>query len=477
MLFLLLALLVQVATPTHLHAQTAPTCSIHVSPSTITVGGTVVVSWSSQNAVSGSITHIGSVGLSGSSNLLPSSASQTVFTGTFTGPGGTATCSGTVSVTTSSGGGSTGSTGGTGTTGMTGDSTGGTYTTGTSYNTSKTYSVTPSSATQPANSSFNGSQTTVNTGSTGGTASGSLVPCGAGTTNLSGQAYTDAATSCNLCYLGQLGQNIINFFFMLSIPLSAAAFAWAGILYFTSAGNENKVKKARAIFTSVFIGFVLVVASYLIVQTLLNALLNKSFSTNGWSWQSLQCSGDRGRHNTIGDIFQGLFNPSSGGNGLTSTNPSGGDTGLPSAGAAPLGETAARTALAAASNGQITVNSACADGQTGCVTQLGGVKADVLAGAEAIQAACASGNGGSCPLVITGGSESHGGGATDPHAAGNAVDIRTSSVVDAQMRSTLGLGSSNPTPSTSGSGYPAQINGQSFIVYFEGDHWHLQAKR
>ena len=46
------------------------------------------------------------------------------------------------------------------------------------------------------------------------------------------------------------------------------------------------------------------------------------------------------------------------------------------------------------------------------------------------------------------------------------------------MRTYIGQGSSptNPIPSTSGPGYSAQINGQPFIVYFEGDHWHVQAK-
>ena len=457
-----------------------PQCTITVNPSSITVGGTVVVHWTSINASAGTITHIGNVGLNGSINTLPSSAAQTTFVGTFTGSGGTATCSATVTVTTSGGGSGAGSTGGTYTTGT--DANGNsTYTTGTTYTntpySATSYTINPSNfATNPTNSSFTGTQNTVSGGNTNSNPVSSwLVPCGYAT----GGTYTDNATSCNLCSLGQLIQNFINFLIMVSIPLSAMIFAWAGILYFTAAANPANTKKAKEMFFAVFVGFAFALSGYLIVQTMLNALLNDNFKSGGWSWQSLQCSGNRPLHNTVQQIFENLVNPNATNMNVVTTGGGnvGTDTGIPSAGAAPLGETAARTALAAASGGQITVNHDCADGQTGCITQLGGVKADVIAGAEAIQSSCASANGGSCPMVITGGSESHGGGASDPHAAGNAVDIRTSSTVDAQMRASLGLGAVDPTPSTSGSGYPMQVNGEAFTVYFEGTHWHLQAVR
>src|SRR5581483_2831963 len=68
-----------------------PTCFITVNPTSISVGGSVTVTWQSTNATAGAITNIGNVGPSGSINLLTSSAGATYF-GSFTGPGGTANC-------------------------------------------------------------------------------------------------------------------------------------------------------------------------------------------------------------------------------------------------------------------------------------------------------------------------------------------------------------------------------------------------
>src|SRR5437870_4512831 len=92
--FLPLTALAATTTP---HAA-PPTCSMQVTPSSINVGGSVTLKWASTDATGGTITGVGSVAPQGQINLLPSSASQTVFVGTFVGPGGSAQCSATVSV-------------------------------------------------------------------------------------------------------------------------------------------------------------------------------------------------------------------------------------------------------------------------------------------------------------------------------------------------------------------------------------------
>ena len=112
---------------------------------------------------------------------------------------------------------------------------------------------------------------------------GGLVSCGNSSNPI-------LATMCNLCDIGTLIQNIINFLILLSIPLSAGLFAWAGILYFTAQGGSESIDKAHRIFKSVFIGFVMVVMAYFIVQTLLSAILDQqNFFTSG-SWSNLQCA-------------------------------------------------------------------------------------------------------------------------------------------------------------------------------------------
>ena len=65
-----------------------------------------------------------------------------------------------------------------------------------------------------------------------------------------------------------LGQRLINFMIALAIPLSAVAFAWAGFIYITAAGSEEKIKRAHSIFWKVAIGFLLVLGAWLIVFTI-----------------------------------------------------------------------------------------------------------------------------------------------------------------------------------------------------------------
>jgi hypothetical protein len=74
-----------------------PTCTISASDSSIVRGDSAVLTYSSTNATSGSITGIGSVGTSGSRTVNP--IFNTTYTYTVTGEGGNATCSTAIAVT------------------------------------------------------------------------------------------------------------------------------------------------------------------------------------------------------------------------------------------------------------------------------------------------------------------------------------------------------------------------------------------
>jgi hypothetical protein len=83
--------------PTQPPQNPAPTCSISVSPSSITGGQSALLIWFSTNATAGSISSIGSVGFSGSQSVSPTQT--TTYTGTFMGSGGSAQCSTTLILT------------------------------------------------------------------------------------------------------------------------------------------------------------------------------------------------------------------------------------------------------------------------------------------------------------------------------------------------------------------------------------------
>ncbi len=89
----------------------------------------------------------------------------------------------------------------------------------------------------------------------------------------------DNPTANHECTFGDvvlLAKNLVNFAFYLSVPAIILLLSYAGYLYMTSAGDEGKVGQAHTIFTNVAIGFCIVLAAWLIVTTMLRALLNQT---------------------------------------------------------------------------------------------------------------------------------------------------------------------------------------------------------
>jgi hypothetical protein len=121
-----------------------------------------------------------------------------------------------------------------------------------------------------------------------------LVPCGV-------SSDPNLATSCQACNLVSLVQNLIMFLIGLAIPISMGMFAYAGILYFTQASNTENVGKAKKIFTSTAFGFVLALCAWLIVNTILNAVLDTSKYPDS-SWFHIDCT-TRPSPTTIGQVL------------------------------------------------------------------------------------------------------------------------------------------------------------------------------
>jgi len=83
---------------------------------------------------------------------------------------------------------------------------------------------------------------------------------------------------CNFGSFLQLGQNIIDFLLIVSIPLAVIAFVYAGFLYLTAGGSEGQIKKAHSVFGKVLIGFIIILSAWLIVNTILDALVKEGYS-------------------------------------------------------------------------------------------------------------------------------------------------------------------------------------------------------
>ncbi len=134
------------------------------------------------------------------------------------------------------------------------------------------------------------------------TSRNSLVPCGGPNDPL----------GCDLCDLGQLMQNIINFMIAMSIPIAAAMFAYAGFLFVTGASNPEQINKARKVFSQVLIGFLIAISAWLVVQTMLSKIFDDTFWI-GDNWNELKCisqstSNPGGGGRLIGTNFGDLIN-------------------------------------------------------------------------------------------------------------------------------------------------------------------------
>lgn len=296
---LVLLLLALLLAPNAALAQTTPppappSCTITATPPTVTAGDRSRLQWTSKNASRGTLTVVGNISAAGSVYVTPSKTTE--YTATFTGPGGTRTCTARVTVAAFGSGGSVD----------------GTVVIPTTVAPADT--VTPQQAEGPTEvAPIEVAPQTVNTGgfptggsiqlpsqtTSGGGILGGIVP--AECTGKTGSIAT-AVYKCDFCSFGQLLQNIINWLLAMSILIAAGMFAYAGILMFTSAANISQREKAKKIFGNVALGFFLAIGGWLFIQTVLSALVRDQFFVTNMSksWNTLDCAQSRAaRQNTV----------------------------------------------------------------------------------------------------------------------------------------------------------------------------------
>ena len=91
-------------------------------------------------------------------------------------------------------------------------------------------------------------------------AQGGLVPC------------DGVNTPCTFDSVIELVDRIIDFVFVMIMPIAAIMFAYAGFLWLTSAGDTTKIGKAKGIFVNVAKGIIAVAAAWFIISTIMVSL-------------------------------------------------------------------------------------------------------------------------------------------------------------------------------------------------------------
>ena len=226
-----------------------------------------------------------------------------------------------------------------------------------------------------------------------------------------GQGGVGFAGACQLCDLVHLAQNLVQFAVAFSVIAATLLFAYAGVLYFTAASNPDNIKKAHGVFVKVFVGLIIILIAWILVDVIMKTLASNEISA---PWKEIGCI-------QYPNTQHGL-------NSVPSVSASGDSTGG-GAGATPAQEQAARQALGVAHIcisasgyrgcdappcGGSTYEAYRAAHGTGC-TNVGKLSNTVITQLGNIQSQCGA-------VHITGGTEAgHAGGSQ--HNTGNAVDI------------------------------------------------------
>lgn len=258
-----------------------PQCTLTATPPTIEAGSRSRLQWTSKNASRGTLTEVGGIAANSAVYVTPSKTTD--YTATFDGPGGSVSCKARVTVVPF---GSTGT--------INNTNSGGDIVIEEDVVIGEPEPVGPEQGSGPTTVTPN----TVDTGGfpTGETVTNPISPILNDGGTPSGLVSCQGVVDCNFCTFVALIQKVINWMLAISVLVAAIMFAWAGILYFTALGKPAQLERAKNIFVAVAIGFVLALAGYLVVQTIVNAVVKQNFFANiGGNWNSVgtQCNQQR----------------------------------------------------------------------------------------------------------------------------------------------------------------------------------------
>ena len=273
---------------------------------------------------------------------------------------------------------------------------------------------------------------------------GPLVPCG-----------NTGQEACQACHLVQLGQNLMQFFIFASMLLAAVMFAVAGFFYVTSAGDEHKVETAHTIFKNVFLGLVIVLTAWLLVDTLMKAIFNEG-KFGPWN----RVEGTCGSASRLPAPFSGTGTPSAAAPSVTAA-----PAPPPPSGIVRNLDGVFASALLKDNGISVTSSGSCSDQNNPDCTSLEGIRSSTINHVVELKKTC------NCELVVTGGTEAgHTAGDTS-HANGYKIDLRPTASLNEYLSTKFGFTTKYDIPSNFSRDDPA---GNKYT--FEGDHWDVTVK-
>lgn len=115
---------------------------------------------------------------------------------------------------------------------------------------------------------------------------------------------TCSGLDCDACQLAAMTNNIISWLFGFMAIVAVLVLAYAGFRLATSGGDVTTMQWAKGRFVAVFIGFLLMLASWLIVDTILKGLTNDNQGLEVWgTFEVDQCGSQRTPESVEYDAF------------------------------------------------------------------------------------------------------------------------------------------------------------------------------
>lgn len=99
-----------------------------------------------------------------------------------------------------------------------------------------------------------------------------LVLAQASESGCSGLICCENPPDCSFDDLMKTVQNIVEFLLQIGIAFTAIVMAYAGFTYLTAGGDSGKINKAHKMFQNAFIGLLIALGAFLVIQLLVNTL-------------------------------------------------------------------------------------------------------------------------------------------------------------------------------------------------------------
>jgi hypothetical protein len=102
---------------------------------------------------------------------------------------------------------------------------------------------------------------------------------------------TCSGLDCDMCSFVGMVEKIIDWLIGIMLVIFAIVTAVAGFRLVISGGNPEAKTKAKEMLTNAFIGIVIVLTAWLLIDTLMRAILPSNGEIKGGPWSSVQCYG------------------------------------------------------------------------------------------------------------------------------------------------------------------------------------------